>query len=554
LLNKSRKNSFYYLIATTIIVLPLIIGIAYSFITSLNNSEKNFRGDQALIEIYTLNALHGKQLLGPYSRLNWNHLGPAYFYMLAPIYILMNCSSFGLLIGAMIINIAAIMLILIILKKHTDIKVFSIASIILAIYLCSITSQLLSFWSPRVTYLPFMGFIYLCALVAFDKKWAFPLMFFIGSFIIQNHLMYVPTVAVLIATAITINLASKIKKKKAIFKEAKMQWLASLLILLIMWTPPLIEEVNNSPGNMSKIAHFFLDKPTNHSKAEPSIAFNKYIRRYGRIPVSVIDNLNYFEQSKNTKNKNIATLTFFVVIITASIISLFIALRRKKWFFFYLLLMCLMATATSIWSAFQIIGRVRNHMVFWSSTLSIISITAIVGTFLPQINEYFAKKNRSSKKRGNIKIVTILILISITSLTTFQMFFVHKKHFITDKLYDYTDITDSVSKYIRDNNITRPVLTVIDKKAYRLASMIFLNLYKRDVKFLVKGRRSYIFRGTLKSTKKEKDYIAIATRANYKRLIKRTDYHFITKNTDLCIFGFTSDKKKPKSLTKPRNR
>lgn len=450
----------------------------------------------------------------------------------------------------MIINIAAIMLILIILKKYSFIHVFSIASIILAIYLCFISSQLLSFWSPRVTYLPFMGFIYLCALVAFDKKWAFPLMFLTGSFIIQTHVMYVPTVAVLIAVAITINLATKIKKKKAIFKEAKIQLIASLLIMLIMWAPPFIEEINNSPGNMNKIAHFFLDKSTKHSKVEPSIAFRDYIRRYGHTFMSIMDNLNYFGLGKRPKNKNTAALSFYIVIITASLISFFISLRRRNWYFFYLLLMCLIATVISTWSAFQIVGRVRNHMVFWSSAISIIAITAIFGTFLPQKNGYFAKKNRPFNKRNKIKIFTVVILISISSLTSYKMFFVHNKKFIEDRLFDYTEITDSLLQYIKANNITRPVLTVVDEKAFHLASMIFLNLYKRDVKFLVKGRRSYIFKGTLKPKGHEKDYIVIAKRESFDRLKKRKDYHFITKNSDLCIFSFTSNKKEPKSLTK----
>src|SRR5437016_3928499 len=41
--------------------------------------------DAALIELYTMSATRGEQLLGPYSRFRWHHPGPAMFYALVPL-------------------------------------------------------------------------------------------------------------------------------------------------------------------------------------------------------------------------------------------------------------------------------------------------------------------------------------------------------------------------------------------------------------------------------------------------------------------------------------
>lgn len=502
-----------------------------------------------MIEIYTLKATRGEQLTGPYSRLKWNHPGPSYFYLLAPLYLLMNNNSFGLLITAILINIAAIILILTILEKYTDLRVFSISSIILAFYLCTITSQLISFWSPRVTYLPFMGLVYLCALVALNKKWALPFMFFIGSFIIQTNLMYVPTVAILIATALTVNLISNLKKKKNIFKDAKLWWVASLLILLVMWTPPLIEEINNSPGNMSKIGNFFLEESPVHRKVVPSKAFGNYIRRYGYTFMTVVENYDYFGLGGIIKTRNTFALSFYVLIIAASIISSFIALKRENKFFSLLLLMYLIATAISTWSVFQIVRRVRNHLVFWTSTLSIIALTAIIGVFLSRKNINLRERKLKFRNSQKIKIFTVIILLAISSLTAFKIFSLHQSRFITEKLYDYTNITEAVIRYIEEENLKCPVLTVVEGEAYKFASMIFLNLYKKNVKFLVKGLRSYIFQGTLKPTGKEKDYIVIAASKSYSLLRERKGYHFIARNKELCLFGCTRKKGLPKLLS-----
>src|SRR3954462_2167548 len=45
-----------------------------------------FGGDAAALEFGTWHAARGHQLLGAYSRFGWNHPGPAFFYLAAPLY------------------------------------------------------------------------------------------------------------------------------------------------------------------------------------------------------------------------------------------------------------------------------------------------------------------------------------------------------------------------------------------------------------------------------------------------------------------------------------
>src|SRR5438128_486259 len=45
-----------------------------------------FTGDGAILELRTLYAARGTQLLGPYSRFAWSHPGPTFFYLALPIY------------------------------------------------------------------------------------------------------------------------------------------------------------------------------------------------------------------------------------------------------------------------------------------------------------------------------------------------------------------------------------------------------------------------------------------------------------------------------------
>jgi hypothetical protein len=73
---------------------------------SLRDAHQELTGDLATLEVRTLNALEGRQLLGPYSRYPWSHPGPVYFYLLAPVYAVLGRAPWGLFVGAGLINLA----------------------------------------------------------------------------------------------------------------------------------------------------------------------------------------------------------------------------------------------------------------------------------------------------------------------------------------------------------------------------------------------------------------------------------------------------------------
>src|SRR5262245_51434852 len=64
--------------------------------------------DIAVIESYTLLASQGDLLLGPYSRFQWHHPGPLYFFAMAPFYALSDWRTAGLNAGALGLNLFAV--------------------------------------------------------------------------------------------------------------------------------------------------------------------------------------------------------------------------------------------------------------------------------------------------------------------------------------------------------------------------------------------------------------------------------------------------------------
>src|ERR1043166_6073345 len=88
-----RADRHFKPLVLLLVILPLFIA-AFRLPFRLSNFYP--QGDMAVLEIGTLHASTGAQLLGPYSRFHWNHPGPLYFYLLVPFYVLSGRQSWSL--------------------------------------------------------------------------------------------------------------------------------------------------------------------------------------------------------------------------------------------------------------------------------------------------------------------------------------------------------------------------------------------------------------------------------------------------------------------------
>src|SRR5262245_7576970 len=98
---RARDAAFLYAAA----LLPFVPG-TFEFLRR-GVPDVLFRGDGAALELGTLHAAHGVQLLGPYSRFGWSHPGPAYFYLAAPIYRAFGERGPGLNVFAFLVSACA---------------------------------------------------------------------------------------------------------------------------------------------------------------------------------------------------------------------------------------------------------------------------------------------------------------------------------------------------------------------------------------------------------------------------------------------------------------
>jgi hypothetical protein len=117
------------------------------------------------------------------------------------------------------------------------------------------TEGLHDIWNPAAGLLPFLLLIFLAWSVACGDAWALPALALVASYVLETHLMYVLPTAVLLAVAGGGLIAGRLAARRRGSPRGRVwPWaLAALAIAAGCWTPPAIDQIENSPGNMSMI-------------------------------------------------------------------------------------------------------------------------------------------------------------------------------------------------------------------------------------------------------------------------------------------------------------
>ena len=127
-------------------------------------------------------------IVGVYSRYQWNHPGPLLFYALALPYRLSGSSDIGLLIGALLINLATIATTLWIAARAGR-RAFVLVGFFIALLCLGMNpAGLADPWNPEFVILSVFATAVACWRVVFGDRVAAIALVLFGSFAIQCHI------------------------------------------------------------------------------------------------------------------------------------------------------------------------------------------------------------------------------------------------------------------------------------------------------------------------------------------------------------------------------
>ncbi len=241
-----------------LVMLPL----AVSAITLLGGSGGDYHPyqDHAIIEWRTRDLLDHVPLVGPYSRFDWFHPGPALFAVLALPYHLAGATSGALAFAALVVNAAAVMGVLLIARRRGGLALLVVSAVVVTVLLRGLGPQLLrDVWNPHVTVLPFLLLAFLAWTMACGDRWALPVAAAVATFLVQSHVGYSLPVLVLAVCGVG-GLAWTIRRRPGPDRPRIAGTVfVTVAVLAVMWLPAVLQQVDDDPGNLGELVRFFRD-------------------------------------------------------------------------------------------------------------------------------------------------------------------------------------------------------------------------------------------------------------------------------------------------------
>lgn len=333
--------------------------------------------DIAVAEIYTDLALAGELQVGPYSRFGWNHPGPLYFYVQAPLYGLSGGNAAALFVSAAALNLLALWILELTVRRHGGglIAVLAVSGCLILAW--RVPRLLASPWTGHVAILASLALLALCAAVAAGRFSLLPFAVLVGSYVVQTHVGFAPVATGLLGLALVAGAIRAHVTREPLARPLGL----SACVLLVLWSLPVTDALRHHDGNLQKLWSFFVSGATarqGHSWSEALLN-----AAYGWTGI-VRTNLDLPWGGHFALDSGPWVGAF----AAAQIALLFIAWkasREGRFFEASLSVGSLLALLITIWSLTRIPDDILDHEIFWLSALGAFNLGLIAAVGIREL-------------------------------------------------------------------------------------------------------------------------------------------------------------------------
>jgi hypothetical protein len=373
-------------VSILVVLVPAVVGTV-KVLSSLHQTFVSF-GDVAVIESAIRDTLGGHQLLGPYSHFGWFHPGPAYFYVMAPLYWVLGGNARALFLGAFLINVGCAVAIVAVLRARAGEWPARWAALIVGGLLFFSQASSLSLynpWNPALLALPFLLVMVLAAVAATGSTVSLLSAVVVGSFLIQTELGTAPAVlAVLVVGAVLWGVAAWGRRTaspvtgnwRAMLSRPPRRLVALIgggLLVVLVWVPPLIQQTTQTPGNAGKIVNFFEHPPTaqqaggGHTRGQAVRGVAEYATT---LPLKS-DAFPCCEPNQFAGPRSVYTGRFigFGVGVLVGVGVAVVGWRRRLRLAMALGAISVVASGAAVLSATQVVGPLYEHLLWWTAAV-----------------------------------------------------------------------------------------------------------------------------------------------------------------------------------------
>lgn len=326
-------------------------------------------GDGALIEIAVRPTAQLKQLVGPYSRFGFNHPGPFYFHLLAPLYWLTGRNALSLNVTAMLINAASLAAIAVIIWRNTNRWAYAWFLFLIACYMKQTACMALSIWNPHIAIFPFLLAMLSFAMTAAGRFTFFPVAVIAASFATQTHLGFIPATAAMASGSFLLGWLHVWSGNATCSTAQAWKFVKiGMLFALLLWALPIVEECTHSPGNLSKIAAVFSENTEKRSVNETLNVASSVFSYFSIATVSPS-----FPLLPEDKTWRVACVAITIGQFGLLGVAFWLGRRRRHQAIAAIALSVVVLSLVMLMSIRSIIGQVHDYLVFWMTTIGLMA-------------------------------------------------------------------------------------------------------------------------------------------------------------------------------------
>lgn len=223
--------------------------------------------DIAVIDLRVRDVWSGDTpLTGAYSRLGWSHPGPLLYQLLAPLSLLAGGAAWATLVGSAVLQGGAVAWTAAVAGRRGGLPLMALWLAIVALAMAATGPfLLLEAWNPHVALPVFVLVLVQAWAVASGDDDRLPGLVFAASFVVQAHIGYLPLVLAVGVWALLRRRAA-VRRSGQRFRDVA-RWRPALLVAVVVWAAPLVENVVHRPGNGYEVLRAFV---TGGGQGEPA--------------------------------------------------------------------------------------------------------------------------------------------------------------------------------------------------------------------------------------------------------------------------------------------
>ncbi len=403
--------------------------------------------DLALIDLHTREALRWQQQLGVFDHNGWNHPGPAYFYLLSLSYRVFGDGARAQFIGATALNaLAALACVWVVLRRAGPGRALWAAvwvgflGVLLAAtgpgsltYSEAALGALVSPWNPTVVIFPLLLLLVLAAASLARSGLSLLGAWLVGSFVVQTNISCLPVVAVVVAVA-TVGWAVTARRHRRVPAPAdpgrrNAGWAIGLTVagavaLVVMWVPPVVQQLTNRPGNLTLIARFFT---AHHAAQSWGAALWSLVAVNGMVAVGPSEVMGSFLGGTPAHAGLAVLLTVAVVAVAVAV--LVAGVRQRLRFAAGLGLLGLAGLAATLISAERVVGPIYGYLMVWAVA---IPIAVLIGVGMLRWERPRLGSARPFTTLPGVRVALGAVAVAVGAVLTVQVASLPALHTVSD--------------------------------------------------------------------------------------------------------------------------